>query len=221
MALSDRLKRAAREVSEILRPRDAQFTDLLLAQAACAAQAGAALLAYLEAPSTALAQEIAACEERADEIQSDLQRALREALVTPLSGQDINYLGNAIDDLLDQFEDMVSEDEALEAAGIGLQPYDEPHYREVLAALGHAVSLLPSAVHEVLEQPKAAEQTIRAMRGAYGEGKRAHSLAFAALMRTREGQDLVRPESRLRWLRSLLRRVEKLANAFAGILANS
>lgn len=221
MALSDRVKRALREISEILRPRDAQFTDLLLAQADCAAQAVQALVAYLDRPDPMLEQQIADLEEHGDNILADIQRALREALVTPLSGSDINYLGTAIDDLLDQFEDMAVEDAALQAAGIGAQPYDEPHYRAVLSALSRAVSLLPTAVRAVLKQPKAAEGAIREMRAAYNEGKRAYSLAYAALLQGGQSASFSRIENRLRWLRLHLRRVEKLANAFAGILANT
>ncbi len=220
MAISDYLRRAGRELLEILRPRDAQFTDLLMALSGSAAQAAAALLRYLASPSPELAQEIADLEGRADQIQSDIQRALREALVTPLSGTDINYLANAIDDLLDQFEDMVSEDQALAAAGIGKEPYEEANYNQVVTSLGKAVSLLPDCVSAVLRDPKAAQAKITAMRDAYNEGRRAYSLAYAALLQSRSGAAAARPENRLRWLRSHLRRVEKLANAFAGILAN-
>ncbi|MDA8346324.1 MAG: hypothetical protein M0Z66_12710 [Thermaerobacter sp.] len=56
------------------------------------------------------------------------------------------------------------------------------------------------------------------MRSAYSDGKRAYSLAYAALLRDREGPALVPPENRLRFH---LRRIEKLANAFSGILVNS
>jgi hypothetical protein len=220
MAFSDYLRRTGRELAEILRPRDAQFTDLLMDLAHSAAKAGAVLLRYLASASPELAQEIAEIEGHGDLIQADIQRALREALVTPLSGTDINYLANAIDDLLDQFEDMVSEDQALAAAGIGADPYEEVHYGEVIASLGKAVSVLPDCVSAVLREPKAAQEKITAMRDAYNEGKRAYSLAYAALLQSRSGGAAARPENRLRWLRSHLRRVEKLANAFAGILAN-
>lgn len=220
MAFTDFLRRAWKEISEVLRPRDAQFADLLIAQADCAAGASAALLAYLAAPSQQLAQEIADLEERGDRIQTDIQRALREALVTPLSGGDINHLGNAMDDLLDQFEDMVQEDAALAAAGIATPPYREQNFEALVAQVGAAVSLLPTAVTAILREPRAAEQAIADMRAAYNAGKRAYSLAYAALVLRGAHEDTARPGNQLRWLRLHLRRVEKLTNLLSGILAN-
>ena len=215
-----RLSRALESLREILGPRDQVFQDLLLEQAHLAEQAMDLLYRYLLQPSAELAQAIGDLEERGDAILSEIQRALREALVTPLGGSDINYLGNALDDLLDQFEDMVNEDLALEAAGVGESSYDEPHFKEVLSALHDAAALVPDAMRSLLGNPGQAEGNIAALRARYQDGKRHYSLAYAAIM-AGDDEGRARTKNRLRWLRQHLRRFEKLANAMAGILANS
>ncbi len=218
---SSRLSRALSSLREILGPRDQVFQNLLLEQAHLAEQAMDLLFRYLQQPSQELAQAIGALEERGDSILSDIQRALREALVTPLGGSDINYLGNALDDLLDQFEDMVTEDLALEAAGVGESSYADRRFGEVLDALHGACSLLPEAMEALLRRPADAEATIAQLRARYQDGKRAYSMAYAAIMAGRDDEGSARTKNRLRWLRQHLRRIEKLANAMAGILANS
>ena len=205
----------------MLGPRDQVFSDLLMEQAQLVEQAMDLLFRYLHEPSQELAQAIADCEERGDAVLAELQRALREALVTPLGGSDINYLGNALDDLLDQFEDMVTEDLALEAAGIGESRYDEPHFKEVLTALHDALGIVPEAMRSLLGSPAQAEAHIAALRQRYQDGKQAYSLAYAAIMAGGDDEGGARSRNRLRWLRQHLRRIEKLANAMAGILANS
>ncbi len=218
---SSRLSRVLSSLREILGPRDQVFQDLLLEQANLARQAMDLLYRYLAQPSQGLAQAVAELEERGDSILSDIQRALREALVTPLGGSDINYLGNALDDLLDQFEDMVAEDLALEAAGVGESSYREAHFGEVVDALHEACALVPEVIEALLSRPGAAEEKITHLRGRYQDGKRAYSLAYAAIMAGRDDEGSARTKNRLRWLRQHLRRIEKLANAMAGILANS
>jgi hypothetical protein len=215
------LSRAFASLREVLGPRDQVFADLLLEQAELVEQAMDLLFRYLQEPSEDLAKAIADCEERGDAILAELQQALREALVTPLGGSDINYLGNALDDLLDQFEDMVMEDLALEAAGIGESTYDEPHYTEVLVALHAALKVVPTAMRSLLGAPAQAAGRITELRRRYQEGKQAYSLAYAAIMAGRDDERGARSKNRLRWLRQHLRRIEKLANAMAGILANS
>ena len=197
------------------------FDDLLLEQARLAEHAMNLLHTYLGHPSANLAEAIVELEERGDQVLANIQRALREALVTPLGGSDLNYLGNALDDLLDQFEDMVMEDLALEAAGIGESSYTEEHFGEVLEALHQACAVLPQAMEALLRRPKEAEQRIAELRERYQDGKRAYSLAYAAIMAGRDDEGGARAKNRLRWLRQHLRRIEKLANAMAGILANS
>jgi len=219
--LPDRLSRALQDVAEIFRPRDARFADLLREEATCAARAGALLMEYLANPRADKAQMISILEQRSDDILAEIQGALREALVTPLSGSDINYLGNAIDDLVDQFEDMVTEDAALEAAGIGTGPYAEENYGVLLSCLSGAFDLLPVAVVKLFRDPRGAQEAIGEMRTCYQDGKRAYSLAYAALMQGGEQHPgFTRRDNRLRWLRLHLRRIEKLGNALAGILAN-
>ncbi len=216
-----RLRRAFESLREILGPRDQVFQELLLEQAGLAQQAMDLLYRYLTQPSQDLGQAIGELEERGDRILSDIQRALREALVTPLGGSDINYLGNALDDLLDQFEDMVTEDLALEAAGVGESSYEDRQFGEVLEALHKACNILPEAMAALLRRPAVAEEKIAELRERYQDGKRAYSLAYAAIMAGRDDEGSARTKNRLRWLRQHLRRIEKLANAMAGILANS
>ena len=215
-----RLSRLWASVRQVLGPRDRVFQDLLMEQALLAERAMDLLYSYLGQPSPRLAEEIGQCEERGDEILSEIQRALREALVTPLGGSDINYLGNALDDLLDQFEDMVTEDLALEAAGVGESSYGEPHFNGVLTALHDALKVVPQAMQTLLRNPAQAEPSISALRARYQEGKHHYSLAYAKIM-AGDAEASARTKNRLRWLRQHLRRVEKLANAMAGILANS
>jgi len=216
-----RVSRMLASLREVLAPRDKVFADLLLEQAGLARSATDLLYRYLESPTAELAEEIASVEERGDRLLSELQRALREALVTPMAGGDINYLGNAVDDLLDQIEDMVTEDMALERVGVGRSGYDEEHFHAVLEAVRGACALLPEAMAALVQRPGEAEGAITELRAIYQEGKRHYSLAYAHIMTGEDETGDARAKNRLRWLRQHLRRIEKLTNAMAGILANS
>ena len=86
-----------------------RFFELLRRQTALLAQATKKLAAYVESGNANLADEIADLERHADETLQALIGAIRDTFVTPLDRQDLYYLGEAIDDMLDYVNSAASE----------------------------------------------------------------------------------------------------------------
>lgn len=212
-----------REWRELFRPRDERFLELLLREARLAAEAGRLFLEHAKEPRVGFALAVSALESEGDEVLEEIVRALRESLVAPISGSDIYYLGNALDDVLDQLEDMAHEEAALAEGGIAEVAWRDPNYLRAAEAFVAALAELPEAIEGLFRQPRSAEERLLRLRARYGEGKRHQSLAYAALVSEAQeapGQAFVY-WSKVQWLRQLLRRVEKIVNALAGILATS
>jgi hypothetical protein len=212
-----------REWQELFRPRDERFVELLLRQAHLAAEAGAALLDYLVDPSAAKAERVSELEAEGDRVLEEIMVGLRQSLVAPIAGSDVYYLGNAMDDVLDQVEDMVQEDQAVLELHPDDPPYREAHFLEATRAFADAVAELPAAVEALFRRPREADSHLVRLRALYGDGKRSYQLAFAALLGQAEGDAgrAFRLATKVQWVRLHLRRVEKITNALAGILATS
>jgi uncharacterized protein Yka (UPF0111/DUF47 family) len=222
VGLGERLSGYLKEWRELFRPRDERFLELLLAEARLAAQAGEAFLRYVEDPWDGFAEDMARLEAEGDAVLEEIMRALRQSLVAPIAGSDIFYLGNALDDVLDQIEDMANEDQALAAAEPSARAYREPHFLSACQAFAQALAELPTAITFLFRAPRRAEDCILRLRSLYGEGKRAQSLAYAALVAGQaEDAAFFAHAGKVQWVRLFLRRVEKITNALAGILATS
>jgi hypothetical protein len=215
-----------KEWRELFRPRDQRFLELLLREAELARAAGRLLDRHVTAPLPDFPDALSRLETEGDGVLEEIVRALRESLVAPLSGSDIYYLANALDDILDMLEDMAHDEAAFlgeAGAGEGESAWRDPHSRAAVRAFVQALEELPKAFEALFLRPAAAPAHLARLRNAYGEGKREQSLAYAALVREARldpGRAFAHL-ARLQWVRQLLRRVEKIANALNGILANA
>lgn len=91
---------------------------------------------------TSKADEIRACEHRADAVKRELESALTTAFTTPLEPEDLYALSRGIDWILDFAKDLVRESEVMAC------PPDEA-LAEMCAALADSVHLLAEAVAEL------------------------------------------------------------------------
>lgn len=94
MGLQDMIRR--------LLPREDVFYDLLERQTVLLVEAARALVRFADgAPAPEVHEAVRALEQRADEVEGEVEDQLARIFVTPIDREDIQRLASAIDDIVD------------------------------------------------------------------------------------------------------------------------
>lgn len=156
--MSGRLRHLLRD---LFGRNDRRFVELLSAQAACASELVALLLAVIDEPANldklvAVATEI---EERADGHRDDLIEELSRALTTPLDREDLFRLSRSLDDIVDNLRDFV---DTLALFEVG----DASDCRHALSVIGQGVSGLRTAIELLAGPPESVTRAARSTKQA-------------------------------------------------------
>jgi hypothetical protein len=132
-----------------------RYFDLLSQHAIILAEAARTLAAYVESGADELADAVARLETRGDQTLTQLIEAIRDSFVTPLDRQDLYFLGEAIDDMLDYL--------ASAAIEIKLFAIDTtPAMREICGVLVEGAREIEAAVKAIPVDPTVAYAHARA-----------------------------------------------------------
>jgi uncharacterized protein Yka (UPF0111/DUF47 family) len=118
-------------------PESPDLLGMLRNQAAITVEGFDALVSWSNGESDA-AEQVRACEHRADDAKRVLWRALRESFSPPLDAEDLFTLSADLDEVLNAAKDLVREVEVMTSAPDGPT-------REIVALLGEAVRHLAAA----------------------------------------------------------------------------
>ena len=106
-------------ITNVFRPREDKFLQLLIQQAEFAVEGSEMLLKYLSKPGDKLATRMRQVEKDADEIRRILVDELNRTFVTPMDREDIHALSRNLDDVVDYAYSTTEEMEIL-----GIEPND-------------------------------------------------------------------------------------------------
>jgi len=164
------------------------------------------------------AAEVDAAERHADRVTAEVNRLLHRTFITPIDREQIHSLINAMDDILDLFQDVTET----------LSLYDVRKITEEVLRLGelstkccervqHAVTLLPK-----LSRPEVAEAAIKTCEEIdrlESDADRVMRAAMSKLFREQEDvRELIKLKAIYEQLESITDRCEDVANLIEGIV---
>jgi hypothetical protein len=141
-----------------------------------------ALVAWSRGQASA-ADDVRACEHRADDAKRTLWKALREAFSPPLDAEDIFTLSADLDEVLNGAKDLVREVEVM-----GMQP-DAP-MAAMAALLEQAVTHLGEAFAQLGGESSATDAADRAIKG-QRDVERTYRAAMSALLDVRDLREVM------------------------------
>jgi predicted phosphate transport protein (TIGR00153 family) len=137
-------------ISDLFRTsRSQRYFDLLQRQSAILTEAARSLAKYVDTGDDEFAGAVERLERTGDETLKSLIAAIRDSFITPLDRQDLYYLGEALDDMIDYLASA-----AIECKLFGLGA--TPAMREMCAVLVDGAEAIAAAVAAVEHDPATA-----------------------------------------------------------------
>jgi uncharacterized protein len=168
------MRRFIRWFKSLFRPRQDNFTKLLIDQAACVVKGLDALSAYVTTGDAASAEAVRLCEEEADEVRLILITELNRTFVTPMDREDISALSRAIDDILDYGWSTVQEMQLLHVTPTA-------YLRQMVALLREAAGEVHLAMLRLRDHPEVATQHAQRAKALENQVEHAYREAIADL----------------------------------------
>ncbi len=137
-------------------PESVDLLAMLQAQAVITEEGMQAVVTWM-AGDAAAADEVRACEHRADRAKRELWRALRDSFAPPIDAEDLFTLSADLDEVLNSAKDLVRETEVM-----GMQP--DPPMASMAQLLAEAVKHLAAAFGRLGSSGAATEDADRAIK---------------------------------------------------------
>ena len=138
---------------DIFFPPKRDFVKMLHEQAKKTSEGMAALLDYLEHPSTENGRKVAQIEGEADEMRRILIEELNLSFITPFDREDINALSRDIDDVIDYAKSTVEEMVLFE-----VKPTE--HLKRMAEGLADAAKEIAAAIPVIMTHPSVCTQHV-------------------------------------------------------------
>ena len=194
--------------------RSRRYFDLLARQATILSEAARTLARYYDAGDLALAGGIERLEASGDEALRDLIEAIRDSFITPLDRQDLYYLGEAIDDMLDYIESAAVE---FKLFGIAATPA----MRAMCAALVDGASDIEAAVRAIATDPGQAYARARAASATEDRVEEIYRQAIAELFQGDDVRAMLKVREIYRHLSNSADRADAVGKVIAKIVVKT
>jgi len=206
-----------------LLPREGNFFELFNQHAAHIAEGAHSFLAMIQNYGDPVLREkyggeVDVAERAADKITADVQRLLHRTFITPIDGEQIRSLINAMDDVIDLLQDT---SEVLSLYNVQRVGEDVLRLCEISVRccdrVQHVVSLLPRLKHA--EVAEAALKTCEEIDRLESDADRVMRAAMSRLFRDEiDTRDLIKLKAIYEHLETISDRCQDVANIVEGII---
>jgi uncharacterized protein len=191
-----------------------RYFDLLVRQATILAEAVQALSRYYETGDRTCADAVARLGKAGDDTLQQLVKAIRDSFITPLDRQDLYYLGDAMEDMLDYVESAAIEFELFDLAST-------PAMRSMCAALVSASAEVEMAMQSLAAKPADAYAHGRAASAVKDQVEDMYRQALAALFAGDDSRTIFKAREIYHHLKDSADRVDRIGKVIAKIVVKT